>query len=81
MSARREGRGERQSEGSSGGGRALGTEVDRERSREVRVVKRECRVVQRRQAKKLASDMKVVRKAKSGLVCVKVRMVSFRRQV
>ena len=61
--------------------RALGTEVDKERSRDVSVVKRECRVVQRRPAKKLCSYMKVDRKAKSGLVCVRVRMVSFRRQV
>jgi hypothetical protein len=77
----RDGRAEGLSKGSSGVERALGTEVDKERSWEVRVVKRECRVVQRRPAKKLGSDMKVVRKAKSGLFCVKVRMVSFRRQV
>jgi hypothetical protein len=61
--------------------KALETEVEKERSREVRAVKRECRVVQRRPAKKLGSDMKVVRKPKSGLFCVKLRMVSFRRQV
>ncbi len=66
---------------SSGVERALGTEVDKESSREVRVVKRVCRVVQRIPAKKLGSDMKVVRKSKIGLVLVRVRMVSFRRQV
>jgi hypothetical protein len=77
----REGRAETHGKGSSGVERARGTEVDKERSREVRVVKRECRVVQRRPAKKLGSDMKVVRKAKSGLFCVKLRIVSFRRQV
>jgi hypothetical protein len=38
--------------------RALGTGVDKERTRVVRVVKRECRVVQRRPAKKLGSAMK-----------------------
>jgi hypothetical protein len=38
--------------------RALGTEVEEERTRVVRVVKRECRVVQRRPAKKLGSAMK-----------------------
>ena len=37
--------------------RALGTEVDKERTRVVRVVKRVCRVVQRRPAKKLGSAM------------------------
>ena len=36
---------------------ALGTEVDKERTRVVRVVKRVCRVVQRRPAKKLGSAM------------------------
>ena len=77
----RGGRAETHGKGSSGVGRALGTEVDKERSREVRVVKRECRVVQRRPAKKLGSDMKVVWKAKSGLFCVKLRIVSLRRQV
>jgi hypothetical protein len=66
---------------SSGVETALGTEVEKERSKEVRVVKRECRVVHRRPAKKLGSDMKVVRKPKSGLFCVKLRMISFRRQV
>ena len=79
--SRREGRAKTHGKGSSREERALGTEVDKERSREVRVVKMECRVVQRRPAKKLGSDMKVVRKAKSGLFCVKVRMVSFRRQM
>jgi hypothetical protein len=52
-SAAMEGRG-RVSESS----RALGTEVEEERTRVVRVVKRECRVVQRRPAKKLGSAMK-----------------------
>jgi len=42
---------------SSGVERALGTEVDKERTRVVRVVKRVCRVVQRRPAKKLGSAM------------------------
>ena len=41
--------------------RALGTKFDCERSMEIRVLNRECRVVQRRPAKKLGSDIKVVR--------------------
>jgi len=56
-SSTEEGRARARVSESSGVERALGTEVDKERTRVVRVVKRVCRVVQRRPAKKLGSAM------------------------